>query len=57
MSQDFKISIPPYHSASNRAAERAVQVCSEAGNAEDEKPVTTSTMTSKVSADIVYNTS
>ena len=57
MSQDFKILIPPYYTASNRAAKRAIQVRSEAGYAEDGKPVTTSMTTSKISTAILYNIS
>ena len=55
MSQDFKILIPPYYTASNRAAKRAIQVRSEAGYVEDGKPVTTSmhVTTSKISTDIL----
>ena len=42
--------------ASNRTAKRAIQVRSEADYAEDGKPVTSMT-TSKISTDILYNTS
>ena len=53
----FKILIPPYYMVSNRTAKRAIQVRSEADYAEDGKPVTTSTTTSKIPTDILYNTS
>ena len=53
----FKILIPPYYMASNSTAKRAIQVRSEADYAEDGKPVTTSTTTSKIPTDILYNTS